>query len=93
MSGAHVGWIGGTDINLASLSEIKGEICCAFDMNKDFEWAEVNGVRRVVKITMQSASVNIKHGLNPNARIERLFSYQSVYPFDLVSIIDTLILV
>lgn len=97
----QVGWIGGADINISGggggdpvvIDYIKCEICCAYDMNKSYTWAFVNGIRKVSVITMKSAFVNTKHGLGANARVERHFTYQAVYPFDLVSIVDTLLLV
>ena len=85
----NVGWIGGADLH--SIRAIKGEICGAPDVSRLFEWAEINGIRRVTKITMQSASINTKYDLPPTFAIERVFSYQSVYPFDLVSAIDSVV--
>jgi hypothetical protein len=92
MGGGNVGWIGGCDTTLSTYENVKCDIVSANDLNRTLEWQEINGVRRVTKITMKSASVNLAHGLDPNARIERVFTYQVAYPFDLVSIIDTLLL-
>jgi hypothetical protein len=94
---SYVGYIGGGSSSSATPVDpivndyLKCEICCAYDMNKIYTWTFVNGVRKVFRIQMSSVFVNTKHGVN--AHINRDFSYQVVYPFDLISIIDTLILV
>jgi hypothetical protein len=91
----QVGFIGGGTDGAGSEplnnDYLKCEICCAYDMQKLFTWTFVNGVRKVSKIAMSSAFVNTKHSIN--GIVDRDFVYQAAYPFDLVSIIDTLILV
>lgn len=96
---SYVGFIGGGGGGDSSGGEtpdpnydsLKCEICCAYDMTKLYTWTFINGIRRVLKIRMSSVFVNTKHGIT--AHVDRDFSYQAVYPFDLISVIDTLIMV
>lgn len=67
---------------------IKCEIMSAPDVDKEFTWTFVNGFRKVSNIQFTSASVNAAHG--QTITLNRAFTYQLVYPFDLISIIDTL---
>jgi len=67
----------------------KCTIICAYDMRKEFEWAEVDGVRRVTEIRFYSDAVNTLY--SSNFFVRRVFSYSIASPRDLNEITDTLV--
>lgn len=71
---------------------IKEAIMCSNDVELDFTWSEIDGVRRVVEIIYSSTSVANLLG-KAEASVQRVFTYQASDPFDLVKRTDTLSLV
>ena len=61
--------------------DLKVELCGAEDLRRMFQWAEINGVRRVVQIRYISDALNDK--LPSPVAISRDFYYHAAYPFDL----------
>lgn len=74
------------DETAAEDASVKSQILCADDLKKEFEWTEINGVRRVTKITFSSAAYNVQ--TSTTTTIERTFTYQGSAPFDLTQILD-----
>lgn len=68
---------------------IKNSIVCAPDVVKALTWSEINGVRRIIKIEFTSAETDAL--FNGTYRLDRVFTYQTAYPFDLINIQDTLV--
>jgi hypothetical protein len=60
------------------------KILCAPDVRKEFDWAEVNGVRKVTEIRYTSASVDAE--LGQTAVLTRAFTYDGGPDFDLAAI-------
>ena len=69
--------------------DLKKELCGAEDLRRLFLFAEINGVRRVVRIRYISDALNDK--LPSPVALSRDFYYQATYPFDLYSIEDTVV--
>ena len=67
---------------------IKKAIVCASDLVRDMTWAEIDGVRRVTQIVFTADSVD--EFFEVTAVLTRDFTYQTVDPFDLIKIEDTL---
>lgn len=67
----------------------KCTIICAYDMRKEFEWDEIDGVRRVTEIRFYSDATNALY--NSNFFVRRVFSYNATSPRDLNEITDTLV--
>lgn len=64
-------------------------ILCAYDMRKELDWDEIDGVRRVVEMRFYSDAVNLLNGTNYFVR--RVFTYKLASPRDLLKITDTLV--
>lgn len=77
-----------TEAGFSLEDRVKSAILCAPDVVRVFTHAEIDGVRRVIKIEYTSASVDVE--FEATYKLIRDFTYQTVDPFDLVSIIDTL---
>lgn len=69
--------------------DIKEELCGSKDLRRLFEFAEINGVRRVVQIRYISDVLNDK--LPSPIALSRDFYYGASYPFDLYSVEDTIV--
>lgn len=69
--------------------DLKNELCGAEDLRRVFQWAEINGVRRVVQIRYVSDALNDK--LPSPVALSRDFYYHATYPFDLYSVEDTVV--
>ena len=67
----------------------KCTIICAYDMRKEFEWGEIDGVRRVTEIRFYSEATNTLY--SSNFFVRRTFSYNASFPRDLNGITDTLV--
>jgi len=70
---------------------IKNDILCAPDVIRDLTWAEIDGVRRVIQIDFTSNQSNVLY--NGIYTVTRVFTYDTIAPFDLDKIIDTLVVV
>lgn len=76
---------------LSKEEDIKCKIIGAPDVLKDLTWAEIDGVRRVIKIVFTSASVDAILGATHT--LNRDFTYLIADPFDLDKIQDNLVIV
>lgn len=74
-----------------ALEPIKDRIICAADVRKEFDWALINGVRRVTEIRYSSAIVNAQ--LGQTALLTKVFTYDGGPGFDLAHIQETLTVV
>lgn len=66
-------------------------LLCMPDLDKDYLWVDVDGVRRVSTITYTSAALDAE--LGQTITFVKTFTYQGVDPFDLLSITRTLTVV
>lgn len=81
----------GAAIDEEEAAGLKGLICSSPDLRRLFSHVWVGGVRRVSKIEMISDNVNA--AVDPDVKLVRTFSYQMTAPFDLTSIVDTIVAV
>ncbi len=100
----RIGGLSGFEANVTSTNRLKVDtivstadspkesIMCANDVVADYVWQEIDGVRRITKITWSSVSVATELALS-SASVERNYTYQNIDPFDLINRVDTLLLV
>jgi hypothetical protein len=69
--------------------DFKCLILCAYDLRKEFDWDEIEGVRRVTEIRFYSDAVNATYGTN--VYLKRRFLYDVASPRDLAEVIDALV--
>lgn len=62
--------------------KIVSAIKCADDVLTDYTWAEIDGVRRVIKTEWSSANVTAELGVT-SAEVVKDYVYQALDPFDL----------
>lgn len=75
----------------ADADDIAEAILSAADLDRDFTWVDVDGIRRVSIIVFSSAQVDAE--LGQTATLTRNFTYMNVDPFDLTEVKDTLAVV
>ena len=69
--------------------DLRDLICGAPDLNRVLEWAEINGVRRIVEMRFSSDVANEELGFD--VEMVRTFTYLPTDPFDLVRIEDQVV--
>lgn len=67
----------------------KCQIICAYDCVKEYEWGEIDGVRRITEVRFYSEATNLAN--NSNFYVKRVFSYLPTSPRDLYEIKDVLL--
>jgi len=80
-----------TEAGFSFEDRVKGALMCAPDLERAMTWAEIDGVRRVVKIVYTADSVDTFFAATID--LTRDFTYQTADPFDLINIKDTLVVV
>lgn len=58
------------------------------DLQREFDWDEINGVRKVTEIRFKSASLNAEVGLS--VLVTRTFTYDGAPDYDLKDVTDAL---
>jgi hypothetical protein len=74
--------------SVVTVEGTKCKIMSAEDVKRDLTWDEINGVRRIVKEEWHSVQTSAT--LPVDVKVVRDFVYQTVDPFDLVEINDSL---
>ncbi len=68
---------------------LKERLLCSPDLCRDFTWAEIDCVRRIISIVFTSDSLDTETG-DTNI-LTRTFTYEGSDPFDLDEICDDLV--
>jgi len=83
--------VGSSGLQGSEIEILTKKLMCSPDLNRDFTWSEIDGVRRVVKIEFTSALLDAEYG--SAVKLTRDFNYEVADPFDLDEVVDTLTVV